>query len=447
MTAEATHENHSIEPRIARASDGGDLAYTDNGGAGIALITPLSYRTTLAGLATAESQRSFLEAIGSGHQLIIYDQRGVGYSHSATPPESWEQRGSDLWAVADAAGVERAVLYAVFDAGYTIAQAAAQQPERVLGLVFNFVPPVFLARPDFPYGLSPERIEEAYGAKVRADHARQVQAVRNVGINDADAEALVTAWEQSVSPDVLDRLQQLLRAADLREVAPRLRMRSLVIEPQRRPLISGWGKVLAELLPNSRLVYPANTGEMLGAVQGFLTVVQIDEGVFASRLSPLHSLEAREAQRSVASLCRIVVPVVDTVSSERAAEMACRLGESQQAEIVLVHILEVPLTRSLDDIDPGQRDRGMKALNLGQAIVSQHGLKGRVRLLADRSAASGILRAAREEAADMIVMAMGEKRSRDPSQTGKTMQEVLRRAPCEVLIDQSHSVRSEPARS
>jgi nucleotide-binding universal stress UspA family protein len=117
--------------------------------------------------------------------------------------------------------------------------------------------------------------------------------------------------------------------------------------------------------------------------------------------------------------------------------MACRLGAPQQAEIVLVHVVEIPLTRPLTDEDGPDRKRGEKALQVGHAIVSRHGMRSRGRLLFERSAAHGILRAATEDAADLIVMALSEKRHRDPTDIGSTMREVLRRAPCEVLIDQS----------
>jgi len=181
---------------------------------------------------------------------------------------------------------------------------------------------------------------------------------------------------------------------------------------------------------------------MLGGIHGFLGVIDIDEGHYASRISPDFSAVIGAAERSVTSLRRIVVPVVDTVSSERAAEMACRLGVLQQAEIVLVPVVAVPLTRSRDEVNTAERARGVKALNLGQAIVARHDMKSRTRLLVERSAAGGILRTAAEEQADLIVMAMGVKRSLVPAEMGHTMRKVLRRAPCEVLIDQAEGVHA-----
>ena len=436
MVTSVSPEQASI--RHAPLRDGGVLGYRDTDGSGIAVVAPLSYRTTLAGLAKTSSQRAFLTAVGAGHQFVAYDQRGIGASREGGVPQSWEQRGADLWAVADAAGIERAVLYGTFDSGYTIAQAALLQPERALGLIFNFVPPVFAARPDYPFGLPPETVAQAYGGAAQADRARQVQAMRSVGINESDAQILVAEWEQAADATVLDRLQSLLRDADLRPLAPSLSASALVIEPRRRTLIAGWGEELARLLPRGRVIRPDGAGAMLGGIQGFLTVIQLDEGSYASRVSSAFSSAARAAQRSVTALRRILVPILDNASSERAVEMACRLGAAQQAEVVLVHVIAVPLTRPLGDVTGAEEEQGTRVLHLGQAIVDQHGMTSRIRLLTERSAANGILRAASEDQADVIVMAMDEAQGSTSTRTGQTLQEVLRRAPCEVLVDQSH---------
>ena len=93
----------------APAPRGATPAFREWGGHGIAIVSPLCYATTLIGLDQAAGQRAFLHAIGAGHQLVAYDQRGAG----ATPDDDeqdWAGRAADLWAVADAAGVERAVL-------------------------------------------------------------------------------------------------------------------------------------------------------------------------------------------------------------------------------------------------------------------------------------------------------------------------------------------------
>jgi len=424
--------------RYADAPDGASLGYVQSGIGGISVVAPLCFGTTIDGVSQAVGQQTFLNALAAAHQLVAYDQRGAGTSRPAGASRSWEQRARDCWAVVDAAAIERVVLYGVFDAGFTIAYAALQQPERVLGLIFNLVPPA--GTPAWQQGGASGRLRDTWLGDGRLTAPeRAVATLRGIGIATADAEALVGAWED----ESMEQERELYRVADLSSLAPSLRARSLVIEPQRRPQIAGWGKALADLLPSACLMRPSRAGETLGGIHGFLAAVDLEHGHYASRLNPSFSAAVGATERAVTSLQRIVVPIVDSVSSERAAEMACRLGGPQGAEIVLVHVVEVPLTRALSDVGGEERTRGEKALNLGQAIVGHHGMRSRSRLLVERSAARGILRVVEEEGADVVVMARSGKQSRIPEDMSPTMREALHRAPCEVLVDQPSALRAD----
>jgi nucleotide-binding universal stress UspA family protein len=409
-------------------------------GSGLALIAPLCFGTNLEGLDSSYGQRSFLDAIGSGHELIAFEQRPMSRL-SGDAEESWRQRGEDLWKIADAAGVERAILYGVFDAGHTIAHAASLQPNRVLGLIFNLVPPA-IGVEDPHLGVPDSMAEAWFGHSGLTAGRRAEEALTTIGLNKSDAGELAQAWGETQPPEAKESGFELLRRANLDDVAESLKVRSLVIEPQRRPAVAGWGKTLASMLPQARLIRPSRAGETLGGIHGFLALIDIDEGHYASRVAADVSGAAGETAQAVAALRRIVVPVVDTLSSERAAEMACRLGGPQQAEIVLVHVVEVPLSRPLVPEDTPDRRRGERALQLGQAIATRHGMASRSHLLFERSAAHGILRLAREESVDLIVMAFGEKRRVEPTGFTSTMREVLRHAPCEVLIDHAQRVQA-----
>src|SRR5207248_9333072 len=124
-------------------TDRPSLGWQRRAGQGLAILSPLSFGVTNDGLSHAPGQSAFLDALASGFDLLTYDQRGSGQSSDAGAALDWEQLGADRWRVADAAGIERAVLYGVADAGYTITHAAALQPGRVLGMIFNLVNPKF----------------------------------------------------------------------------------------------------------------------------------------------------------------------------------------------------------------------------------------------------------------------------------------------------------------
>ncbi len=140
-------------------------------------------------------------------------------------------------------------------------------------------------------------------------------------------------------------------------------------------------------------------------------------------------------RRTVRALRRILVPVVETVPAERAVELACRIGEEQKAEIILAYVIEIPLTLPLNARMPDQEAAGRKALDTAEMLVQRHNLPVRSRMIPARHAADGILHLTQDEDADVIVMGVGVKRRAAPEQLGRTAEEVIRRAPCEVVLD------------
>lgn len=147
--------------------------------------------------------------------------------------------------------------------------------------------------------------------------------------------------------------------------------------------------------------------------------------------------QAATARRSVAALKSILVPVIQSMASERAVELACRLGEAQRAELILLYVVEVPLTLPLTASMPDQEESGHDALETAKAIVARHNLPVSVRMIPERYAWDGILRVAAEENVDAIVMSLGVKRRRTGDEIGRTTQQVLRNAPCEVIVDKA----------
>jgi pimeloyl-ACP methyl ester carboxylesterase len=94
-------------------------------------------------------------------------QAGTGMSDRVVGMLTLETRMDDVRAVMDAAGSDRAVLFAVGDAGPLCALFAASFPERTLGLVLVNSTPRFVRGPNFPWlpsrGEAEQRIEENSG--------------------------------------------------------------------------------------------------------------------------------------------------------------------------------------------------------------------------------------------------------------------------------------------
>lgn len=156
--------------------------------------------------------------------------------------------------------------------------------------------------------------------------------------------------------------------------------------------------------------------------------------VWMFRVPPAMPLSAAKVHQSVEAIHKILVPLGDAITSQRAVEVACRLGNGKKADLVLLHVIVVPHVLPLDAPMPDREKAAQDALELGAAIAHRLGHHVQSRVVRHRSAAEGILRIADEEKIDAIVLGVGIK-SRVPGEWGKTGEEVLRRANCEVLLD------------
>lgn len=149
---------------------------------------------------------------------------------------------------------------------------------------------------------------------------------------------------------------------------------------------------------------------------------------------PALPLSVIKVRGSIEALHKILVPIVEAISSERAVELACRLGNGKQAELVLVHVIVVPYALPLSAPLPEREKAAEEALELGSAIAQRYGNHVHSRIVRHRNAAVGILQVAIDEKVDAIVVGVGVK-TRIPGEWGKTSEEILRRANVEVIID------------
>lgn len=144
---------------------------------------------------------------------------------------------------------------------------------------------------------------------------------------------------------------------------------------------------------------------------------------------------AAKARRSVFAVKRIVVPTVGLPYAERAVELACRLGQEQNAEVLLVHVLEVPRTLPLGVPLPEAEAEAVRILERAESIVTLHGLKSQKIVHRARIAGEEIARIAGEQDVDMIVLGARAKVGLREEMLGRTSDLVLRHAPCEVIVD------------
>ena len=144
--------------------------------------------------------------------------------------------------------------------------------------------------------------------------------------------------------------------------------------------------------------------------------------------------EVAKARRSLDVARLIVVPTIKAAYSERAVELACRLAQEQRAEILLVYVVEVPRTLPLSAPLEQAEQEAKAALETARAVVALHNLPVSTLVQRAREAGDGIITAAKDHRADLIVVGIGPHRG-GSHLWGGTSETLLHRASCEVIFD------------
>jgi class 3 adenylate cyclase len=205
----------------------------------------------------------FFRRLASFSRVIMFDRRGSGASDRVTGAglSIWEHWADDIRAVQDAAGSERAAIYASTDSGPSAILFAATAPGRTQALVLFCTTARFTTADDYP-GLPPDRIDavhahivKVWGTEEMALFAGPITA-QDPAFRRWSAKAARAAYN---SQDILPALRTSI-SADVRQVLSTVRTPTLVIhcrDFEWAPLAHG--RYLAEHLPDAKLlVVPGN---------------------------------------------------------------------------------------------------------------------------------------------------------------------------------------------
>ena len=151
------------------------------------------------------------------------------------------------------------------------------------------------------------------------------------------------------------------------------------------------------------------------------------------RLPPPAPRGATSTLRSVESIRKVLVPVLDLGASVRAVELAARLNQGHKAEMLIVYVHEIPLQSPL--VAPEKDPRIQRALDAAAFIATQHAIEPRTRVHVARQAGHRIVEIAREEHIDLIVLGITQQNRPNEGPLGRIAEHVFRNAPCEIVVD------------
>ena len=131
---------------------------------------------------------------------------------------------------------------------------------------------------------------------------------------------------------------------------------------------------------------------------------------------------------------RLLVPLVATSESDRAVELACRLA-ADRAHLVAVSVIEVPSLLPLDSHMLDEEVAARALLDRAGATADSYGIGFAPTMVCAREAADGIVRIARAEDVELLVMGTGRSStSFGHERRGTTVRHVLEAAPCRVML-------------
>jgi pimeloyl-ACP methyl ester carboxylesterase/DNA-binding SARP family transcriptional activator len=199
----------------------------------------------------------FMRRLAADRRLIIFDKRGTGLSDSVVEWPTFAERVDDMFAVMDAAGSERAVLFGVSEGGAMCALAAARHPERVAGLVLHAAFARILRAPDYPSGWTPERFESWLDLFEEAWTTSAGLEVINPSLagNQRYLRWYARYLRLGASPGMARQLMRMNAEIDLVELLPTICVPTLVMHRRdERWVRAEHGRYVAERIPGARLL-------------------------------------------------------------------------------------------------------------------------------------------------------------------------------------------------
>ena len=132
---------------------------------------------------------------------------------------------------------------------------------------------------------------------------------------------------------------------------------------------------------------------------------------------------------------RILVPLKLGPIGEEVLATAIRLASERNGQIDVLHVLRVPLDRPLEaEVDPRAVERAESSLREAKTLAGEHGVTVHGEVVRARTLGEAIVRKARKDGADLIVMGSAARWRRQSRFFSPTVDFVLRRAPCEVMV-------------
>jgi class 3 adenylate cyclase len=289
----------------------------------------------------------YFNRIASFVRLILFDRRGTGLSDPVAGTPTLEEQMDDVVAVMDAAGSERAAVYAQLEGGAMAAMFAATHPERTRALVLYGAMPRMSWAPDYDWALRPEE-RDAHLDATWGDGSR-ILSLSPSAFKDERLRRWFARLERlAASPGTAMALMAMNAQVDVRAILPSITVPTLVLHRTADKNIDiRHARYLAEHIPGARYVELPGDQTLSFGPESDLLLEEIEEFLTGERRSA-------DTDRVLATV--MFSDIVD--STRRAAE----LGDRRWRDVL--ESLEPAIGRQLS------RFRGRAVKSMGDGFLA-----------------------------------------------------------------------------
>ena len=257
------------EVKYARSVDGIDIAYQAVGDGPVDIVHVSGFVSHLDMIWDIPPMAARYHRFSELGRLIAFDKRGTGLSDRTLGFGSAADRMDDIRTVADAAGVDRAVVHAVSEGGPLALLFAATYPDRVSKLVLYGTFARALRGPDYPYGRDASEVYPLIDQVAAAWGTGQVIRMFFPDAPDDALPALARYERASCTPRMADEILRRNVEMDVREILPTIAVPTLVVHATGDPIVPiDCARYLAENIPGARIV------ELDAAIHGSWNMTQ-----------------------------------------------------------------------------------------------------------------------------------------------------------------------------
>jgi len=145
-------------------------------------------------------------------------------------------------------------------------------------------------------------------------------------------------------------------------------------------------------------------------------------------------ISSDEQELPEAGFSRILVPMKLGLIGEEMVATAIRLAQERGAWVEALHVVRVPLDKPLEADLVDEEERAAASLAEARLLGEENGVHVTIETVRARSIGEAIVNEAELRGADLIVLGSAPRWRRQSRFWSPTVEYVLRKAPCEVLI-------------